>query len=220
MVGKSINDYWLRGWYGVNPDNGAALYRAIPGSAGSFLTSKGDTVTANPNNAKFDYQGSAIPDWYGAVNTSFRYRAFTLSMLANWQIGGLTYDDTYAAYMHSGTYGASLHTDMLKRWKNPGDITDVPRMDNAQTSFFGATSSRWLTDASFFNIQNVTLAYDYRPKSGSRMPVTGARVFVSVENLKMFTRRAGMNPMQSFSGVTSIGYIPARVLNFGINVNL
>ena len=93
-------------------------------------------------------------------------------------------------------------------------------MDNAQTSFFGATSSRWLTDASFFNIQNVTLAYDYRPKTGSRMPITAARLYVSVENLRMFTRRAGMNPMQSFTGVTSIGYIPARVLNFGINVNL
>jgi TonB-linked SusC/RagA family outer membrane protein len=220
MVGKSIYDYWLRGWYGVNPDNGAALFNAIAGSAGSFINGKGDTVTTNPNNAKFDYHGSAIPDWYGAVNTSLRYKAFTLSMLANWQIGGLTYDDTYAAYMHSGTYGASLHADMLKRWKNPGDVTDVPRMDNAQTSFFGATSSRWLTDATFFNIQNVTLAYDYRPKAGSKMPVSAARIYVSVENLRMFTQRAGMNPMQSFTGVTSIGYIPARVLNFGVNVNL
>ena len=66
---------------------------------------------------------------------SLRYKKYTLSVLANWQIGGLTYDDTYAAYMHAGTYGASLHTDMLKRWKKPGDITNVPRMDNAQTSF-------------------------------------------------------------------------------------
>jgi hypothetical protein len=57
--------------------------------------------------------------------------------------------------MHAGTYGASLHKDMLKRWINPGDISDVPRMDNAQTSFFGATSNRFLTSSSFLNIQNI-----------------------------------------------------------------
>jgi len=28
MVGRSIYDYWLREWYGVDPDDGAALYRA------------------------------------------------------------------------------------------------------------------------------------------------------------------------------------------------
>lgn len=219
MVGQSIQDYWLRTWYGVDATNGAALYKAIPGSSGAVVNPKGDTVTNNPNNAKFEYNGSAIPDWYGAFNTSVRYKGFTLSALANWGLGGLTYDDTYAAYMHSGTYGASLHKDMLMRWRNPGDITNIPRMDNAQTSFFGATSSRWLTDATYLNLQNVTLSYDYRPGSRNRLPFSSGRIFFSVENVKMFTKRSGMNPMQAFSGVTSIGYIPARVTNIGISVN-
>lgn len=222
MVGKSINDYWLRQWYGVDPTDGAALFVADnPLGAGVRVTSKGDTVTTSVNNAKFDYSGSAIPDWYGSLQTSFSFKGFTLTTLANWQIGGLTYDDTYAAYMHSGTYGASLHTDMLKRWRQPGDITNVPRMDNAQTSIFGATSSRWLTDASFLNIQSISLSYDMTAgKVLNKLRLTSARFFVSAENVKMFTKRKGMNPGQAFSGVTSIGYIPARVINFGVNVNL
>jgi hypothetical protein len=138
----------------------------------------------------------------------------------NWQIGGLTYDDTYAAFMHSGTYGASMHRDMLQRWKAPGDITNVPRADNAQTSFFGAASSRWLTDASFLNIQNITLVYDFKGRVGKKtLPFQSGRLFLAVENVQMFTQREGMNPMQSFSGVTSVGYIPARVMNLGVNVN-
>lgn len=221
MVGRSINDYWLREWYGVDPNDGAALYRNNPGATGFRLTPKGDTVATNPTNARFGYVGTAIPDWYGAFNFSFRYKNLTLSSLMNWQLGGLTYDDTYAAYMHSGTYGASLHRDMLQRWQKPGDITNVPRMDNAQTSFFGATSSRFLTDASFLNIQNITLAYDFKGQLGKKtLPFQNGRLFLAVENVKMFTKRSGMNPMQSFSGVTSIGYIPARVLNIGVNVNL
>ena len=221
MVGKSINDYWLRQWYGVDPLDGSALYRADPAlvTASTLrITANRDSVTTDPNRAKYDYSGSAIPDVYGSINSSVRYKEFTLSVLANWQIGGLTYDDTYAAYMHAGTYGAALHTDMLKRWRNPGDITNVPRMDNAQTSFFGATSDRFLTDASFLNIQNVTLSYDHQ--FASKKPFNSARIYISGENLRMFTKRSGMNPAQAFSGVTSIAYIPASVFNFGVNFNL
>lgn len=222
MAGRSINDYWLREWYGVDPNDGTALFNAASGTGAGVRIIKGtDTVSTSVNNARFNYVGSAIPDWYGAINTSIRYKSLTLSALANWQIGGLTYDDTYAAFMHSGTYGASLHTDMLRRWQKPGDITNVPRMDNAQTTIFGATSSRWLTDASFLNIQNISLAWDITKSDFlKKLTVTNARVFVSCENVRMFTRRQGMNPGQAFSGVTSVGYIPARVLNFGINVNL
>lgn len=222
MVGRSIFDYWLRQWYGVDPNDGAALFLAADrNGAGVRVTSKGDTVTTSVNNAKFDYSGSAIPDWYGSIQTRLRWKSLELSALLNWQLGGLTYDDTYAIYMHSGTYGASLHTDMLQRWQKPGDVTNVPRMDNAQTSIFGATSSRWLTDASFLNIQNITLSYDLQQsKILRRLTVNNARFFVSAENLHMFTKRRGMNPGQSFTGVTSIGYIPARVVNIGLNVNL
>lgn len=221
MVGKSIQDYWLREWYGVDPNDGAALFKNNTGATGYRISAKGDTVATNPTNALYSYAGSAIPDWYGAFNVSFRYKNLTLSSLMNWQLGGLTYDDTYAAYMHSGTYGASLHKDMLNRWQKPGDITNVPRMDNAQTSNFGAASSRWLTDASYLNIQNITLAYDFKGRFNKKtLPFQAGRIFVAVENVKMYTKRKGMNPMQNFSGVTAIGYIPARVVNVGINVNL
>lgn len=221
MVGKSIFDYWLRQWYGVDPTDGAALFVADPATitaANLRVTASGDSVTANPNFAKFDYSGSSIPDVYGSINTSVRYKKYTLSALANYQIGGLTYDDTYAAFMHSGTYGASLHSDMLRRWKKPGDITDVPRMDNAQTSFFGATSSRFLTSSTFLNIQNITLAYDL--SFASKKPFNSARIYISAENVRMFTQRSGMNPSQSFGGVTSIAYIPAAIFNLGVNINL
>jgi hypothetical protein len=110
---------------------------------------------------------------------------------------------------------------MLNRWQKAGDVTNVPRMDNAQTSNFGAASNRWLTDASYLNIQNITFAWEFKGRLGSRtLPINSGRLYVSAENVKMFTQRKGMNPMQAFSGVTSIGYIPATVLNFGINVNL
>jgi hypothetical protein len=77
-----------------------------------------------------------------------------------------------------------------------------------------------LTDASFLNIQNITFAWDFKGRIGSKtLPINSGRLYLSAENVKMFTKRSGMNPMQAFSGVTSIGYIPATVLNVGVNVN-
>ncbi|MEQ1552836.1 MAG: SusC/RagA family TonB-linked outer membrane protein [Ferruginibacter sp.] len=221
MVGHSLYDYWLRQWYGVDPADGVALYRAANTSAADVRTSaKGDFVTPNINNALYDYSGSAIPDWYGGITSTFNYKGFSLSILANWQKGGLTYDDTYAAFMHSGTYGASLHRDMLTRWQKPGDITNVPRMDNGQTGNFGAVSTRWLTDASYFNIQNITLGYDFKNTNFFNIKnINSARFYIAIENVKMFSKRQGMNPSQSFTGLTSIGYLPAKVFNVGLNFN-
>jgi hypothetical protein len=92
-------------------------------------------------------------------------------------------------------------------------------MDNAQTSFFGSTSSRWLTKSTYLNIQNITFSWDFEGKIGSKsLGFKTGRLYASAENVRMFTERSGMNPGQAFSGVTSIGYIPQRVINLGLNV--
>ncbi|MBK7370076.1 MAG: hypothetical protein IPJ09_01245 [Saprospiraceae bacterium] len=136
-----------------------------------------------------------------------------------YQRGGLTYDATYATLMSSGNYGAALHKDLLRRWQTEGDITNIPRMDVSQTAVFGAQSDRWLTDASFINIRNVELAYTFSKKVVNKMKISGARVFLNAENLKMFSKRTGMNPEESFTGVTSNEFIPARIISGGVNIN-
>ncbi|MBP8940980.1 MAG: SusC/RagA family TonB-linked outer membrane protein [Saprospiraceae bacterium] len=219
-VGHSIYDYWLRDWYGVDPANGNGLYIANAFSASNTkVLANGDSVSSSQNNARFHYAGSAIPDFYGSVTNTFTYKGLSLSTLLTYQRGGLTYDATYATLMSSGNYGAALHKDLLRRWQTEGDITNIPRMDVSQTAVFGAQSDRWLTDASFINIRNVELAYTFSKKVVNKMKISGARVFLNAENLKMFSKRTGMNPEESFTGVTSNEFIPARIISGGVNIN-
>jgi hypothetical protein len=219
-VGHSIYDYWLRDWQGVDPSDGSGLYRAASYvAANSRIRGKDDTVTVSQNNAQFVYAGTAIPDFWGSVTNTFTYKGFELSVLLTYQVGGKIYDATYAALMSVGSYGGALHEDALKAWKNAGDITDVPRMDASKTGVFDAQSSRFLIDASFLNIRSLSVAYNIPSGVLSKIYANNARFFVNAENLQWFSKRKGMNVQQSFTGVTSNVYVPARVISFGLNVN-
>ena len=226
-VDHSIYDFWLRQYYGVHPTDGAALYLAANTLATSgirYITNKKggtDTVTTTLSNAKYAYSGSAIPKYYGSLTQSFSFKGVTISALFVFQKGGSIYDGAYAGLMSSGTYGASMHKDILKAWQNPGDITFVPRLDNGRTSDFNAaTSTRWLIDASFINIRSVNVSYQIPRTVLTRFKISGAQFYLSGENLQQFTRRVGMNSQDAFAGTTSSGYPPARIINAGLRVNL
>ncbi|WP_080240529.1 SusC/RagA family TonB-linked outer membrane protein [Spirosoma rigui] len=220
-VGRSIYDYWLREYKGVNPRTGEAQYRAANYVAGSsYVTETGDTLTTNVNNARYHYNGSSIPALSGGITNTFRYKGLTLSALAVYQLGGKTYDAAYAALMSSGGYGSAKSVDILNRWRAPGDITNVPRMDAARTTDFDAASDRWLIDASYLNIRSITLSYTVPTVLARRLFLENAQVYVSGENLLILSRRQGMNVQQNFTGVTSNAFSPAKSLVLGVSFTL
>ncbi|MEN7549480.1 TonB-dependent receptor [Rapidithrix thailandica] len=218
--GQSIYDYWLRDWYGVDPETGDALYVAETYNAENSKIIDGDTVTTDHNNARYHYSGSAIPDFYGGFTNTFAYKNFTLSVLMTYQVGGKVYDANYASLMHPDDYGRALHKDMLNRWQKPGDITDVPRMDASNGGIYNAQSDRFLTDASFLTLRSVNLMYTLPSQLASKLKVQGANVYLSGENLWIGSKRKGMNVTQSFTGVTSNAYLPARVITLGLNLTI
>ncbi|MEJ7912992.1 MAG: SusC/RagA family TonB-linked outer membrane protein [Chitinophagaceae bacterium] len=225
-VGSSIFDYWLRTYYGVDPSDGAALYKAENTASATgrrIIDNKNggkDTVTTLASNGKFEYTGTAIPDLYGSFTQAFTFRDFTLSALFTFQVGGKTYDANYQGLMSSGSYGGALHTDVLNRWQKPGDVTDVPRLDAGRLTDFNAASSRWLIDASYINIRTLSLAYSLPKTLLSRLSITSSQFFISAENVAFYSKRQGLNNQQAFSGVTSNGYPPARVITAGLTLNL
>lgn len=225
-VGKSIYDFYLRHYYGVDSADGAALFsnpitysttncRIIDNGKGGK-----DTVTTEVSNATYMYTGnSSIPKVYGSIGSEFSYKGFDLSFLLIYQLGGKIYDGVYGTLMSSGVYGTTLHKDMLQRWQKPGDITSIPRMDNSKTAVYNAQTDRFLTDASYWGINNIVLGYTLPSKLFSKVGAKGARVYVSGENLALFSKRKGMLVNGNFSGTTGDDYTYSRILSAGINVN-
>lgn len=220
MEGEDLYQFWLRDYAGVDPENGDALWYVDEKDADGNVTGRG--TTNNVNNADYYYHGSAIPDAVGGLTNSFRYKQFDLSVLLTYQFGGKFYDSNYAALMHQGTYGTHWHTDILDAWKQPGDVTDVPRLQNAiaAANAGNATSSRFLFDATYFNIKNITLGYRFDKALAQRMGLSGLRIFANVDNAAIFSKRKGMDPTRAFSGTSDYTYPAMRNFTFGVTIGL
>jgi TonB-linked SusC/RagA family outer membrane protein len=224
MVGHSIYDFFLYDWYGVDPRDGYALYSLDPDATWSESTCRvmpnGDLVTTTTNKAARVYKGSAIPDVYGSLRTTFHYKEFSLVTRFGYQLGGKLNDAIYRSATYAGRYGYSMHQDMTRRWQKPGDVTDIPRMDNTYAQVFNASSTRYLISSNYLALSSATLAYSFPDKIVEYLSVGELTLNVSGENLFLLTKRKGMNPMESFSGTTSNSYTPSRVLTFGISLIL
>jgi ribosomal protein L27 len=220
--GQGIYDFWMRDYYGVDPNNGDALYKSDsklynPAIAG-FQIIDGDTVTNNIDYASYGYRGTAIPDLTGGISNSFRYKGFDFSVLATFQMGGQFYDSNYAGLMHRGGYGTHFSTDILNRWQQKGDITDVPRLQNGVTKQDGA-STRWLFDASYLTIKNINFGYTLPKSLTSKVNVNSMRAFITVDNALIITKNEGMDPQRSFNGTADYTYPAMRTYTVGLNAN-
>lgn len=223
-VGTSIYEYYLRDWYGVDPSDGAALYvaspEAIEAGGDDIRTVDGTVVTTNHLNANESFHGSALPNLYGGITNTFAYKGFSIRALVSYQIGGKTYDGQYALLMHAGTSaGRSMHKDLLNRWQQPGDITNVPRLDYNRASEFNAgTNSRWLVTSSYLSLRNLNISYSLPPQWTTQIGLSNATIFANGENLFQLTARPGLEANQQFNGTTLPRYQSSRVLTLGLNL--
>jgi TonB-linked SusC/RagA family outer membrane protein len=219
-VGKDFFAYWLRQFAGVDPSDGSSLYIPADGTApASIRTVNGTPYVTNQSLAKFDYSGTAIPDFYGSVNSNFNYKSLGLNFLINYSVGGKFFDGNYLVLM-SPRYGAAMHVDALNSWSTPGQITDIPRVDIGNSVNLNASSSRWLIDASYVSFRNVNLSYGLPKSLLNKINVPSARVFLVGENLGLISKRKGMNPTESFDGTNDNTYLPSRTFSFGMNFSL
>ncbi|WP_056848714.1 TonB-dependent receptor [Pedobacter sp. Leaf41] len=217
MVGQSRYDYWLRDYYGIDPDTGSELFVAGPAATTTKTMPDGTVVTTSGTNALYHYAGSSIPDFYGSINNTFTYKNFALDFRFIYQVGGVSFDGDYQSLMSNGTYGRALHVDALDRWQKPGDVTNVPRRAIGTTTY---DSDRWLVDASYLYLRAANFSYTV-PKTFSRkLSITNARIFVTGENLFMRSYRKGFDPSQAYNGNSSYTYAPNRIVSLGLNVTL
>jgi hypothetical protein len=122
--------------------------------------------------------------------------------------------------MSSGGYGTAKSIDILSRWQQPGDITDVPRMDAALASQWSVTSDRWLIDASNLNLRQANFAYTFDSETAEKIGVSYLRIYASAENVFSINARKGLNVQQQFNGNTSNVFTPSRIISFGLNLKL
>lgn len=213
--GYELNTYYMAKSAGVDPATGAQLYWVYDKDEnGNIVNERISDDYAKAANSKY-YLGSRIPDLYGSISTDLSWKGLDLSVLTTYSIGGKIYDGLYAASMNTTYSTNTWNSNALRRWQKPGDITDVPRIEIGGQY---TTTDRFLVDASYFAIKNITLGYTLPKLWVNKIGLSNVRVFTSVDNLALFTHLDGMDPQYSFGGSTDYTYAPNKTWSVGLEV--
>ncbi len=240
--GKSVYDFYMPEWAGVDPSTGVGMWYmnyndinnngtfdtgdVIIRSLTDYLVANptavvGKTVTTTYADATQKFNGkSAIPKVRGAFRLNASYKNFDLNTQFTYSLGGYAYDSAYAGLMGNGSAGQNnWHTDIRDRWQQPGDITNVPRISAAADANVNARSTRFLTKADYFGLNNVQLGYTLPSKYADRLNLSKFNIFVSGDNLLFFSQREGFNTSTSESGGSdTYRYSPLSTFSLGLRV--
>ena len=216
--GYELNTFYMSKSAGVDPLTGQQLYWAYEKDDNGNKVAGSDYITNDYTkaNASKYFLGSRIPDLYGSINTGLSYKGLALTMLATYSLGGKIYDSSYASSMDLWYTSSTWNRAALRRWQKPGDITDVPRMAIADGS--ALATDRYLIDASYFAIKNITLSYTLPQLWVNKIGLGAVRVFTSMDNVALFTHLDGMDPQYNFGGGTDYDYVPNKTVTVGLEV--
>ncbi|GGK68182.1 SusC/RagA family TonB-linked outer membrane protein [Rufibacter glacialis] len=217
-VGQSIYDFFIEDFAGVDPKTGLSMwYRDVKNAEGVVERQ----TTTNYALATRYYVGNALPDITGGFSNNLRYKGFDFNLLFAYSFGGKILNTDYSGLMGGGSSaGTNWNADILDRWQKEGDITDVPRLGTGQSLNANARSSRFLTDASYVRMRNITLGYTLPSAVQERMRMKGLRVFVQGDNLWTWSKGLdGMDPEQSLDGITSNSFPTMKTYSIGVRAS-
>jgi TonB-linked SusC/RagA family outer membrane protein len=142
--------------------------------------------------------GDAQPDFTYGFATRLTYRNIDFSASFQGSHGNKLYNafrNTLETPSHS--YNGSVV--LANRWRPTNTNTDVPR---AIPVPYSTIDSRYIEDASFLRLKDITLGYTLR-LSKSQLAAS-LRLFVSAQNLFVLTPYTGYDPEGSRNGVTDL----------------
>lgn len=216
--------------YRKNDATGEVLpYRQ--GSANGRVYKGGDVIWDDANGDGIinddDLQiiGDPSPDFTGGFQNEFSYKNFTLSALFTFSVGNDVFNEV-KRNLDASPYDQNLTTDQLRRWRNPGDVTDVPRLVKTDPMLNYAISSRFVEDGSFLRLQTLGLNYRIPANILSKLRVNNASIGFSAVNLLTWGAYTGYDPEVSSStnalsvGVDRGSFPRTRSYNLSLNVNL
>ncbi len=225
--GKSLYSWYLRSYAGTNEQGEALYYQKemvdvknekgeVTGKewTGNYLTTT-DLTAAD----KLETGKNSIPDLFGGFGTTLTFYGFDLSANFTYAIGGWAFDYGYYRVMSSPSTGGggNIHVDALKSWTPENMSQEYPRF-YYKDLYTAGYSDRFLTKASYLNLQNLNFGYTFPAQWTKKLSLEGLRIYLSCENVYYWSKRKGFDPRQSFSGESNDTlYSPLRVISGGIN---
>jgi iron complex outermembrane receptor protein len=134
-----------------------------------------------------------LPSWNLGLTNTLIYKGFDLSIFFTGQLGQYVYSNTANAFFTAGSLANGRNT-----------TRDVPTTTEDKLNA-PDVSTRFLYDASFVRLQNVTLGYNFKPSSGV---FQNLRLYITGSNLAVFTDYPFQDPEVSVPKPVTLGNAP------------
>ncbi len=237
----NIEDYSINSWFGykfdhVNQDNGHMMVKALK------LDTKVDgnqvintyteevidlnTISSADLQAKYRtfYLGHKDPEYYGGFNTRVSYKAFELA--TNFVYAGgntiLSFQDRKEGpnalnnvLVNDVTASRTNRTkEQLNRWRNPGDITNVPVYGRNVNNYTSYLLDSDLEDGSFLKCTELALSWRAQSSMLAKGPVKTLKASIIANNLFTISNYSGTDPETQ----TTFGYPTTKSITVLLNI--
>ena len=218
FIGEDLSMFtWrLKEYAGVSENGESMWYKNILDENENII---GRETTTDYSAADYYVtEETSIPKVYGGFGTTLKVYGVDFGINFTYQLGGKQYDGTYAQFMSSptGTTGYNFHKDLLNSWTPENTGSDIPRFQ-LHDQYSAASSTRFLTNASYLNIQNINVGYTLPASWTKKLAINSLRLYMSAENVFYWSKRKGFDPRQSYDTTTNATYYsPMRTISGGV----
>jgi TonB-linked SusC/RagA family outer membrane protein len=219
-VGHSLASLYIIRTAGVDPATGRRI----------FVDGQGRNVYfdfyGSPN--RYTYaDGSKAPDinqatdavnyrktqatGFGGFNNNFRYKNFDLSFLFTYQFGGYLYYGTGSGLLDQRFWNNGV--EVLDRWTTPGQITNIPRVKNADNISNGSSFpiDVHVYKSDYIKLKSANIGYSIPKSLLSKIGISNLRVYAAAYNLFVITGYPGPDPEVASNGAGTAGNVAAGV---------
>ncbi|WP_348746949.1 SusC/RagA family TonB-linked outer membrane protein [Tenacibaculum sp. 190524A02b] len=216
-VGRSIFEYNMVEFAGVNPDNGNARYYTIDQTSGERVMTE-DYANAAEFGRTF-LGKEAIPDLTGGFGTNIQLGDVSLGMQFAYQVGGYGLDSEYFGLL-GATQNVTNFADYDKTWTLDNPTGELPRVDPLSPNQY-RFSSLYLVDLSYLSLSNINLSYTLEKEYLKKFHVNNVRFYGTINNaFLLYSARQGYDPRLNSVGRSSAEYGANRTIALGVNINL
>lgn len=213
MVGEPMSIFFGYRSLGVDPSTGDIVFDDV----------NGDGVINADDRVKI---GDPNPKFTGGFTNNLTYKQFELGVFLQFSYGNDIFNGN-RIFIEAMKGADNQSTAVIRRWRQPGDLTDIPRATELDPNNNNRISSRFVEDGSYLRVKNVTLSYILNRQLAERLKIRTARVYISAQNLLTYTNYSGMDPEVNYTGDNNLlratdffTYPQARTFTVGINLGL
>jgi TonB-linked SusC/RagA family outer membrane protein len=174
------------------------------------------------------WMGNPSPKWQYGLTFNTTYKGFDMQAVL-FGVAGVEIFNANLYWWQGMTKPFNQLATVLDRWKQDGDITDIPRAGQNSTNNVISNSS-YVESGDYLKIQNLSLGYTL-PSSLPWNIFEKARIYVNAQNVFTFTKYSGFDPEVSsadpdaerssifMNGVDYYQHPNPRIYRLGLQLN-